>query len=162
MNVKFVNPFLESIKNIFNTMLQVPFEMGKVYLKNDRVPRYEISSIIGLSGTVTGCVVINLSKEIALQLASALSGETVTELDEDCIDAIGEIANMVAGGAKKDFPGDDNCISVPSVVLGKHLICYPSNIPIISIPCETKAGKLIVDIALRENKVPVSTENAMV
>jgi len=156
MDVKYINLFLESIRNVFDTMLQVAFNIGKPSLKEDPVPRYEVSGIIGLSGHITGCVVLNLSEELALQLASALIGDEVTELDEDCTDAIGEIANMIAGGAKKDFPGEDNSISVPSIIIGKHHVSYPRGLPVISIPCDTSAGRLAVEVALQENPVPVT------
>jgi len=98
---------------------------------------------------VSGVVVINLSEDIALQLASSLLDEEMEELDEDCTDAIGEISNMVAGNAKNNFPNPDTSISVPSVVVGKHKIRYPSGIPIISIPCKTDRGVFMVDIALK-------------
>ncbi|MCP4712870.1 MAG: chemotaxis protein CheX [Planctomycetes bacterium] len=156
MNVKYINPFLTSIKNVFDTMLQVPFAMGKPQIKEDNVPRYDVSGIIGLSGGVTGCVVINLSEELAFQLAEALSGEKYTEFDDDCSDAIGELANMIAGGAKKDFPGENNSISVPSIVIGKHRVKYPSGVPILTIPCDTSAGRLTVDVALKECPVPAT------
>ena len=71
--------------------------------------------------------------------------------------AIGEIANMIAGGAKKDFPGGNNSISVPSIVIGKHHVTYPSGLPIISIPCDTSTGRLTVDVALKESPVPAAT-----
>ena len=151
MDVKFINPFIVAVQNIFDTMIDLSFSLGKPVLKKDKMPSYEISGIIGLSGSVSGCVVINLSKEIALQLASALLDEEFTELDDDCTDAIGEIANMIAGNAKTDFPVDNTSISVPSIVVGKHKMNYPSGIPIVSIPCETSGGKLVVDIAIKEN-----------
>jgi chemotaxis protein CheX len=150
MDVKYVNPFIKAVKKLFNTMIDVPFKLGTPSLKQGSVPEYEISSIIGLSGTVTGCVVINLSEEIALQLVSALIGEPVSELDADCTDAIGEVANMIAGNAKTDFPSEGTAISVPSVVVGKHKVSYPSGLPIISIPCSTDKGELLIEVALRE------------
>ncbi len=152
MNVKYINPFLTSIKSIFDTMVDVPFNLGKPLLKNDEMPLYEISGIIGLSGDVTGCVVINLSRPVAFQLASALIGEEVNKIDGDCTDAIGEIANMVAGGAKKNFPDGNNSISVPSIVIGRHQTVYPSGVPIISLPCETPAGRMVIDVGLKETK----------
>jgi chemotaxis protein CheX len=149
MDVKYINPFVVAIKNVFKTMIDVPFKLGNPALKKDRTPTFEISSIIGLSGNVSGCVVINLSTPVALQLVSALLGDEVTEIDEDTIDAIGEIANMIAGNAKTDFPGENNAISVPSVVTGKHEVSYPSGLPIIAIPCETDAGQMVVEIAIK-------------
>ena len=90
-----------------------------------------------------------MSDETALQLASGLLGEDITELDADCTDAIGEVANMIAGNAKTDFPGENNAISVPTVVVGKHKLSYPKGIPIISIPCKAGKGEITIDIALK-------------
>ena len=154
MDVKYINPFILAVQNVFDTMIDVPFKLGKPSLKADKNPLYEISSIIGLSGGVTGCVVINLSETLALQLISALTGEETTEMDADATDAIGEIANMIAGNAKKDFPGQTTTISIPSVVIGKHKVSYPTGLPIVSIPCDTGGGRLVIDVALRKSPVP--------
>ena len=149
MDVKYINPFLVAVKNVFNTMLEIPFKLGKPYIKKEPVPDHEISGIIGLSGGVTGCVVINMSRVIALQLSSALVGEEITDLNDDCTDAIGEIANMIAGNAKTDFPDAGVSISVPSIVVGQHKMTYPQGIPVISIPCLTDKGELVIDVALK-------------
>ena len=113
MDVRYINPFLAAVKNVFDTMIGIPFTLEKPNLKQDLAPLFEISGIIGISGEVRGCVVISLSKGVALQLSSALLDEQLTEIDEDCTDAIGEIANMVAGDAKKDFPKVNTMVSVP-------------------------------------------------
>lgn len=145
----YIKPFVVAVKNIFETMINVPFSLGKPSLKTSSEVPHEISSIIGLSGNVSGSVVISLSHEIAYQLVSSLLGEEINELNEDCTDAIGEIANMIAGNAKTDFPSNNNSISVPSVVVGKHKVSYPSGLPIISIPCKTDKGEMVIEIALK-------------
>lgn len=146
----YIKPFVVAAKNLFETMIEVPFKLGKPTLKKGSdVPPHEISSIIGLSGTVTGSVVISFSHEVAYEMVSALIGDEVTELDDDCTDAIGEIANMIAGNAKTDFPTKDNAISVPSVVVGKHKVSYPTGVPIITIPCITDKGEMFIEIALK-------------
>lgn len=146
----YIKPFVVAAKNVFETMIEVPFKLGKPTLKTgSQVPPHEISSIIGLSGNVTGSVVISLSHEVAYELVSALVGDEVTELNDDCTDAIGEIANMIAGNAKTDFPSGNNAISTPSVVVGKHKVSYPSGLPIITIPCITEKGDMYIEIALK-------------
>lgn len=156
MDVKYINPFLSAVKNVFDTMINIPFSLGKPNIRKDCVPLHEISAIIGLSGDVSGCVVLSLSEQVAFQLIEGLTGEATTELDADGTDAIGEIANMIAGNAKKDFPASNSSISVPSVVVGKHHVCYPSGIPIISIPCDTSCGRLAIDVAIKKNPVPAA------
>ena len=152
MDRRYVKPFSDAIKDVFETMIEVSVNLGRPGLKKEKAPSFEVSSIIGISGEVSGSVVINLSKETALELASGLLGEEFTDLDEDCIDAIGEIANMVAGNAKARFPEKNTSLSVPTVIVGKHKVNYPSAIPIITIPCETSKGKFNVDIALKKTK----------
>ena len=149
MDVRYINPFLSAVQNVFETMITVPYKLGKPNLKGDDKASFEVSGIIGISGQVTGCVVVSFPVNIALQLASALIGETLTEVDADCTDAIGEIANMVAGDAKRGFPETNTTISVPSVVVGQHRIAFPKGVPIISIPCSTDAGDFAIDVALK-------------
>ncbi len=152
MDRRYVTPFSDAIKDVFETMIEVSVTLGRPGLKKEKTPSYEVSSIIGISGEVSGSVVINLSRGTALELASGLLGEEFTDLDEDCIDAIGEIANMVAGSAKAGFPEKSTSLSVPTVIVGKHKVNYPSAIPILSIPCDTGKGKFNVDIALKKTK----------
>lgn len=156
MDVRYIDPFLKAIQDVFDTMIQVPFKLGKPHLKEDKMPLYEVSSIIGLTGPVSGSVVVSLSKQLSLELASALAGERITELNDDCTDALGEIANMIAGSAKAKFPSDGTSISIPSVVVGKHKVAYPKGLPTISIPCETSTGRLAVDVTLKEVATPVA------
>lgn len=151
MDVRYINPFLSAVQNVFETMIKVPYTLGKPALKHDDTASFEVSGIIGISGEVSGCIVVSFPEKIALQLASALIGETITEVDADCTDAIGEIANMVAGDAKRDFPQSNTTISVPSVVIGKHRIAFPKGVPIISIPCQTEIDAFAIDVALKIN-----------
>ena len=131
-------------------MIDLPFRLNKPSIKEDRAPDFEISGIIGLSGSVTGCVVISLGEHLAIRLASALTQEALETLDEDAVDAIGEIANMVVGNAKSSFPEEGCTISVPSVVIGRHQVSFPSTVPIITIPCEIGPERLSIDVAIRK------------
>jgi chemotaxis protein CheX len=148
VDVRYINPFLSAVSRVFRTMIDVPIDVGAPRLKTSKEPDQGISAVIGLSGSVTGCLVINLSVASALELASGFIGEERDRVDDDVADAIGEIANMIAGNAKNDFPAGGSAISVPSVVIGKQRVAYPENTPILSIPCRTQKGDLTIDVAL--------------
>jgi chemotaxis protein CheX len=149
MDIKYINPFLLAVQNVFETMIHIPYTLNKPIIKDDSMSSFDVSGIIGITGEVIGCVVVSFPTDIALQLASALLDETLTEIDDDSTDAIGEIANMVAGDAKKRFPKGNTTISVPSVVIGRHRIAFPKGVPIISIPCKTDKGAFAIDLALK-------------
>jgi len=77
----------------------------------------------------------------------------VNELDmmlhDDFADAIGELANMIAGSAKKDL-GHTASISVPNVVIGGgHIIARLSEVPCLVIPCRTPVGNFAVEVNIK-------------
>ena len=73
----------------------------------------------------------------------------ITQDHEDFTDAIGELANMVAGGAKSQFEGMDISISLPNVVIGQaHVVSATKKSPRIIIPCTTDVGPFEVEVGM--------------
>ncbi len=70
----------------------------------------------------------------------------------DFADAVGELANMIAGGAKRHL-GNLASITVPSVVIGSgHVIARLTDVPCIVIPCQTDAGSFAVEVSIKQIK----------
>lgn len=82
-----------------------------------------LSSLIGLAGDVKGLLAVHCPAPVALAITSSMLGMEVTELDEDVKDAIGEIANMIAGGLKVSLAADHKKIelAIPTTVIGKSI-----------------------------------------
>lgn len=149
MDVKYINPFVSSICNTFETMCKLKVTIGKPELKTNDEPRTDVSSIIGFSGDAAGCVVIHFTFETASTVASAFAGIEITPEHPDFADAIGELANMVAGGAKAKFNGLNIGISLPNVIVGKdHNVSASKSSPRVVLPCETSAGSFFVEIGM--------------
>lgn len=158
MDVKFINAFVGSIVNVFKTMVSTTVTVGKPVLKQAHLVSAEVSGVIGLSGDVQGCVVLSFPGGVACQLASRFAGTELTLQHPDFTDAIGELANMVAGNAKKDFTGYDASISLPSVIVGSgHTVSQSKASPFVIIPCKTELGDFNVEIALVTVKAPAGT-----
>lgn len=153
MDVKFINPFVGSITNVFETMLKTNVVLGRPMLKKADLVTAEVSGIIGLSGDVQGSVVLSFPGNVAGKIASKFAGVEMTVNSEDFADAIGELANMVAGNAKKDFAGYDVSISLPSVIIGPgHTVSQSKASPFLVIPCQTEMGSFNVEVALNADK----------
>jgi chemotaxis protein CheX len=159
VNVNYINPFLQATKEVFDTMVHLPLTMGKPYLRGNAEPKYDVSAAIGISGAVTGSAILSFPFDAAVAVASGLAGTPLPGFDQDGIDALGEVANMIAGGAKARLPGEANKLSLPNVVLGQHRVALPSGVPIIVIPCEiilrtepkTVTAGFIIEIAFRQS-----------
>ena len=155
MQAEQINPFLSAVSNTFTTMLQCEARRGEMTLADPTKPKYPISGVIGLSGKAAGTVVINLSKEVAVKGASAMLMMEMTEMNEDVIDAVGEIANMVAGQAKAELEEYDLSVSLPNVITGEgHVIRFPSDAQPISVAFDTDFGPLQLVVGLEEVCMP--------
>lgn len=149
MDVRYINAFTKSVCNTFETMCGIPVTVGKPALKVGHEPRSDVSSIIGFSGDAAGSVVLHFSFDTACKMASAFAGAELTRDDPDFADAIGELANMVAGSAKSRFEGLDISISLPNVVVGSdHNVSPARNSPRIVIPCTTEPGPFHVEVGM--------------
>ena len=160
MDVAFINPFIVSSRQVFDLMIHLPLELEKPYVRTHGNPNYTVSAIIGFGGAVSGCIVLGFTQQVALALASGMMETPLQVLDADCVDALGEIVNMIAGSAKKDLPGGLSTVSTPSVILGSHSIKYPTGVPIIVIPCQTQVGVFTIEVAIQKNPTAQTRENS--
>ena len=158
MQAEHINPFLNSLKNTFSTMLACEARRGDLHLKNGESPSHPISGVIGLSGKAVGTVVINLSESVALKAASVMLMSEMTEVNEDVLDAVGEIANMIAGAAKSELEQYELSVSLPNVVVGNpHAIHFPSNATPICVPYDTDWGPMNLEVGLEAIAEPLAT-----
>jgi len=156
MKVEHINPFLKAVTNTFATMLAADAHRGALALGDPKKRVYPISGLIGLSGKASGMVVINLSTEVALKAASAMLMEEQTELNDDVLDAVGELANMIAGQAKTELEEYDLSVSLPNVVTGEgHEVRFPSTTPPLAVPFKTDFGPLRLEVGFEPVGDPV-------
>lgn len=152
MDVRYINPFIAAIGNVFKTMVGTEVRIGKPILKAARMKSADVSGVIGLSGDIQGCVVLSFPEDVACKVASRFAGVEMDIDHPDFADAIGELTNMMAGNAKKDFPCKAS-ISLPSVITGTgHSVSQSKMSPFLMIPCESKLGTFHVEVALLETK----------
>lgn len=149
MDVRFINPFVRSICNTFELMCKLKVAVGKPTIKTDDNPSSDVSGVIGFSGDAAGSVVLHFGFNVAAKLATRFAGLPITPEHPDFSDAIGELANMVAGGAKSQFDGLCVSISLPSVIVGKnHTVSASKNFPRIVFACSTDDGTFHVEVGM--------------
>jgi chemotaxis protein CheX len=152
MNAKYIAPVTTAVQNVFGTMIGLPVVAGRAYFKKEKQPSTEVVSMISMSGPVSGFVGIGTSSKLAFSLAAKLLECTIDGPSESCIDAIGEIINMIAGNAKSEFPDPNISISVPKVWFNPSGPLYPDNVPIITIPFDVQGEAFLVDLAVVKTK----------
>jgi chemotaxis protein CheX len=150
MNVTYINPFISATINTFHTMLNIDVKPDKPILKTSPFPTYDISGIIGLSGNAQGNIAISFPKIIALKIVSKMIGTDIKVVGPELADGIGELANIIAGNAKKDLTQFQLSISLPNVIIGKgHIIANPSGVPAMIVPFVSPLGNFAMEVSLK-------------
>jgi chemotaxis protein CheX len=151
MKVEYINPFVTSTTHVFSTMLNCDLVRGEISLKKQASPEHQVSGIIGLSGRAHGVVVLSLNREAAISAAAALLGERPSEVNAEVKDAVGELVNIIAGGAKAQLAELEMSVTIPTVITGKFCIDFPSGTPAIVIPFSSMWGPLTIEVGLKES-----------
>ncbi len=151
MDQSYIIPFIKSVQNVFETMLQLPVQIGQPEIKHPGDSGHDVSAIIGMSGDVDGSVVLSFPTATAVRIVSLFTGTELEANHEDFADAVGELVNMISGGAKAQFPGKNVSISCPSVVVGQsHQVYGRKDVVAICIPCDSDCGQFNVEVSIRQ------------
>jgi chemotaxis protein CheX len=149
MNVRYINPFVTSTKNVFATMLNTHVLIGKARVREPDEARADVAALIGFSGDASGSVRLCFSRITAVRVASKFAETDVAPASPELADALGELANMVAGHAKASLEGLDVSISLPRVLLGgTDALPAGSHSPVLVLPCDSALGRFSVEVTM--------------
>lgn len=153
MNVDIINAFLRATQNVIKTMAFTECIGGKPYLKKNSVAEGDISGVIGITGASEGSLSITFSEPCICHIVSNMFGESITAINDEVKDAVGEITNMISGDARRELAEKGYVLqgAIPTVISGKsHSIKHMGKGPAIAIPFSTQAGNFIVEVCLNK------------
>lgn len=152
MDVRFINPVLDSIINILSTMAQMTPQLGKPEIKQGCDAKGEVSGLIDMIGKqASGSIAITFTSEAALCLARRMLRTEFNQVDDMVRDLVGEMANMIAGGAKARLQeiGYDFELTIPTIRHGQgHYIEHRVDAPTILLPFSCDGGDFYVEVCL--------------
>ena len=110
-------PLLEhSTCEVFEIMLKTKLEPSRPEI----FIGVEFTAMVGMAGIVCGVLSVRCCHQSAMAVASAMLGVPPHQAGEHAWDALGEVANMIAGNFKSKIDGmAEKCmLSVPTVITG--------------------------------------------
>jgi chemotaxis protein CheX len=152
MRAEVLNAFIAATVEVLRATTGFHPRRGKPRIKGADAASYDVSGVVGLTGHIQGLVVLSFREAPALEVVGRFLGEPVDKMDEQVLDAVGELSNILAGAAKKALVEADYDlkISIPSVIRGRdHRIWKPGNIPTFEIPFEIGSGPFVVELCVK-------------
>ena len=152
MEVKYINPFIESTYHVLETMAKTTAEGGDPYIKKDTMARGVVSAVMELTGDVSGTISISFEEACILKIVSNLFNEEV-EMNEEIKDTVGEICNIITGQARQKLTevGLNIQAGIPQLIMGKdHSINHFSDDRIIGIPFTCAGSSFTIEVCVEE------------
>lgn len=147
MDIKYVNPFIESFASVMPQLGFGSVTKGNLSAKGRELVSSGVIIIVGIVGAIKGNVVYCLDMENAQKIASQMMmGMTVTELNDMAKSALSELTNMLTANAATFFsqlniPID---ISTPTLLHGENVSVEMSSNQVLCI--QLLADGIPVDI----------------
>ncbi len=149
MDATLVNTFIEATLFTLETTASVQFTPMQPALEKERISSGDISGIIDLTGDSRGTLSVSFERKTILDIVSRMFGETMTELNDDIKDAVGEILNMVAGRINTKLSEGEKTLKAKfsKVLTGsRHALPHDPDCPVIRIPVRTDSGIITLEI----------------
>ncbi len=153
MRVEYINPFVETAFNILQEVLGGEVRRGDLYLKSTSMPVMGVAALVGLAGDVEGRVLFDMTMETAMNIASKMNGEKLTEFDALAKATVTELANLITAQAvtKLHDLGFRFDLTPPALFTGDKMEISDHEVEALIVPMITEQGKVEVNVAIREH-----------
>jgi chemotaxis protein CheX len=108
--------------DVFSTMLGAEIEAGPERTEESAPAITGVMSIVGLAGSWAGTGCITCSATLACYICAQLLMTEANSVNEDVLDAVGEVTNMIIGNVKtmvEERVGPMG-LSIPTVIYGRN------------------------------------------
>jgi chemotaxis protein CheX len=158
MRVEYINPFVETSYRVLKEVLSgAEVKRGELSLKSVAMPVMGVAALVGLAGDVEGRVLFDMTYETALNLASKMNGETLTQFDDLVKATISELANLITAQAvtKLHELGFKFDLTPPTLFAGEkmEIAALPGsaqNVEALIVPLISECGEIELNVAIRE------------
>ncbi|AGX45029.1 chemotaxis protein CheX [Clostridium saccharobutylicum] len=155
MVVNYINPIIDSFKNVMPQLGLNDIKENDVKLKERLINSPGVVIIIGLMGDIKGNIIYGINEIDAKKIASVMMmGMPVEEFDELAQSAISELINMLTANVATNFSQQNVSvnISTPTLIYGKFTANASSD-KVICIPMNINEATIEVNISLEKNTI---------
>lgn len=140
LDVLITHALLDSLFTIFRTMVKLQIKPGVPALKPTQAGAGDVSALVAMvSERAKGSVALSFPGAAVRKVGQNMLGEAIDEHGREGEDLVGELTNMLVGGAKKTMveQGYDFDMRTPQLYAGQgHEIVHPYNGTTVLLPIQ--------------------------
>jgi chemotaxis protein CheX len=150
MRMELIQPFINAADAVFAESLQAPTKIADLTMDEETYRRKGVAALIAIKGDIEGRVVLDLSPEVALKIASHLAGEQVPESEQIVRETVCELANMVIGNSVTllNDQGFHFKVFPPEIHMNDEGLASSKETEALVLCMETPCGEIFLNISM--------------
>jgi chemotaxis protein CheX len=151
MRMELIQPFINAADAVFAESLQAPTKIMDLSMDEDAYRRKGVAALIAIKGDIEGRVILDLSPEVAMKVASELAGMDVEASEQVVRETVCELANMVIGNSVTllNDQGFHFKVFPPEIHMNDTGLAGTADTEALVICMETPCGQIYLNIAMR-------------
>jgi chemotaxis protein CheX len=97
--MELIQPFIDAADAVFSETLQSPAKIADLSMDENTYRRKGVAAVIAIRGDIEGRIVLDLSPDVAVKIASQLAGTEILASEQVVRETVCELANMVIGNS---------------------------------------------------------------
>jgi chemotaxis protein CheX len=148
--MELIQPFINAADAVFAESLQAPTKIVDLEMDQDAYRRKGVAALIVIKGDIEGRVILDLSPEVALKVASQLAGTEVAASEQVVRETVCEMANMVIGNSVTllNDQGFHFKVFPPEIHMDETGLAGNADTEALVICIETPCGNVYLNIAM--------------
>jgi chemotaxis protein CheX len=145
-----IQPFINAADAVFADSLQAPTKIVDLEMDQEAYRRKGVAALIAIRGDIEGRVILDLSPEVALKVASQLAGTEVAASEQVVRETVCEMANMVIGNSVTllNDQGFHFKVFPPVIHMDETGLAGSADTEALVICIETPCGNIYLNIAM--------------
>ncbi len=150
MRMELIQPFINAADAVFAESLQAPTKIVDLEMDEDAYRRKGVAALIAIKGDIEGRVILDLSPEVAMKVATILAGTEVEASDQVVRETVCEMANMVIGNSVTllNDQGFHFKVLPPEIHMDETGLAGSADTEALVICIETPCGNIYLNIAM--------------
>jgi len=150
MRMELIQPFINAADAVFAESLQAPTKIVDLEMDQEAYRRKGVAALIAIKGDIEGRVILDLSPEVAMKVATILAGTEVEASDQVVRETVCEMANMVIGNSVTllNDQGFHFKVFPPEIHMNETGLAGSADTEALVICIETPCGNVYLNIAM--------------
>jgi CheY-specific phosphatase CheX len=150
MKMELIQPFINAADAVFAEALQGPTSIGDLEMEEEAYRRKGVAALIAIKGDIEGRIIVDLAPEVAMKVATILTGADVVDNEQTVRETVCELANMVIGNSVTLLNDQGYRFKVfpPEIHVDDEGLACTRDTEAMVLAIETTCGNIYLNIAM--------------